>query len=60
VCLDEMDRPKNAAKLRPVMQALLTDAAKRQAMSAAARSLGQPRAAQAVADLITQMVARGR
>jgi UDP-N-acetylglucosamine--N-acetylmuramyl-(pentapeptide) pyrophosphoryl-undecaprenol N-acetylglucosamine transferase len=60
VCDDEMDRRKNGAKLAPVIEALLRDAGRRQAMSKAARTLARPAAAEAVAGLITQMVGSGR
>jgi UDP-N-acetylglucosamine--N-acetylmuramyl-(pentapeptide) pyrophosphoryl-undecaprenol N-acetylglucosamine transferase len=57
---DEKDRRKNGPKLRPILQSLLYDLPRRQAMSAAARSLSKPDAAKAVASLVTRMVANGR
>ena len=57
---DEKDRRKNGQKLRPILQSLLYDLPRRQAMSAVAKSLGKPDAAMAVATLVTQMVANGR
>ncbi len=57
---DERDRHKNAAKLRPVIEPLLYDADRRLAMSRAAASLGKPGAADAVAQVITQILAAGR
>jgi UDP-N-acetylglucosamine--N-acetylmuramyl-(pentapeptide) pyrophosphoryl-undecaprenol N-acetylglucosamine transferase len=55
---DEKDRKKNAEKLRPAVESLLYDVAKRQAMSAAARKLGKPQAAENVARLMTELAAR--
>jgi UDP-N-acetylglucosamine--N-acetylmuramyl-(pentapeptide) pyrophosphoryl-undecaprenol N-acetylglucosamine transferase len=57
---DLRDRRKNADALRPVVEALLYDLGKRQAMSAAARTLGRPDAAESVAAKITQISAAGR
>lgn len=54
---DERDRKKNAAKLRPVLESLLFDAPKRQAMAAAARKLGKPAAAEAVVAEMMRMLA---
>ena len=49
---DEKDREKNAAKLLPLIEPLLTDAARRQAMSQAAMQLGKPNAAVLVGEVI--------
>jgi UDP-N-acetylglucosamine--N-acetylmuramyl-(pentapeptide) pyrophosphoryl-undecaprenol N-acetylglucosamine transferase len=57
---DLKDKKKNADRLIPILQALLYDAPKRSAMSQAARSLGKPDAAIAVASVVTQMIANGR
>lgn len=57
---DEKDRHKNGQKLRPILQSLFYDLPRRQTMSAAARSLGKPDAATAVARLVTQMTVNGR
>jgi UDP-N-acetylglucosamine--N-acetylmuramyl-(pentapeptide) pyrophosphoryl-undecaprenol N-acetylglucosamine transferase len=57
---DEKEQAKNAARLRPILESLLYDTAKRAAMSAAARSLGKPDAAEQVAKVITEMAAGGR
>jgi UDP-N-acetylglucosamine--N-acetylmuramyl-(pentapeptide) pyrophosphoryl-undecaprenol N-acetylglucosamine transferase len=57
---DEIDRLKNAGKLRPVMESLLYDADKRRAMSEAARKLGKPEAAENVAHLIRDMSVSSR
>ncbi|HYO07612.1 MAG TPA: UDP-N-acetylglucosamine--N-acetylmuramyl-(pentapeptide) pyrophosphoryl-undecaprenol N-acetylglucosamine transferase [Tepidisphaeraceae bacterium] len=54
---DEKDRRKNAAKLRGVLESLLYDATRRQQMAAAARALGHPNAAQAVAAIVMEMTA---
>ena len=57
---DEKDAKKNAEKLRPIMQSLLLDANKRLAMASAAKSLGRPAAAEAVAMRIANMTAETR
>ena len=57
---DEKDAKKNADKLRPVVQSLLHDATRRNTMSAAARTLGKPDAADAVAKIVIEMTAGGR
>jgi UDP-N-acetylglucosamine--N-acetylmuramyl-(pentapeptide) pyrophosphoryl-undecaprenol N-acetylglucosamine transferase len=53
---DQKDAKKNAAALLPVLETLLHDATKRRAMADAARKLGRPDAADAVAKLITGMI----
>jgi UDP-N-acetylglucosamine--N-acetylmuramyl-(pentapeptide) pyrophosphoryl-undecaprenol N-acetylglucosamine transferase len=61
VLLDDLkDKKKNADRLTPILQSLLYDAPKRQAMAEAAKTLGKPRAANAVAEVITEMIASGR
>lgn len=55
---DEKDRRKNAEKLRPAVQSLLYDAPRRRAMADAARKLGKPDAAEAVAAVMGEMVVR--
>lgn len=57
---DEKDRARNAAKVKPVIESLLFDAAKRQAMAEAARKLGRPDAAVQTARLLTELSANGR
>lgn len=57
---DEKDRAKNAAKLQPLVETLLSDAIKRRTMAEAARSLGKPHAADAVARVIMRMVSADR
>ena len=57
---DEKDRKKNAAKLRPALEALLYEASIRQQMAAAARALGRPNAADAVAQIVIEMTDSGR
>jgi UDP-N-acetylglucosamine--N-acetylmuramyl-(pentapeptide) pyrophosphoryl-undecaprenol N-acetylglucosamine transferase len=54
---DTKDRRTNAAALTPVLEALLYDGGKRQAMSDAARKQGHPDAAEAVAGVIEKMLA---
>jgi len=49
---DQKDRRKNAATLRPVVESLLYDAERRKKMAAAARQIGKPGAARAVADVV--------
>jgi len=53
---DQKDRKLNAAKLRPILEALLYDAAKRKQMSEIAKSLGRPDAAEAVAGVVVELV----
>ena len=53
---DERDRRKNAAKLRPILEGLIFDAPKRQAMAQAAQRLGRPAAAAAVAAEIAKLI----
>lgn len=57
---DGRDRRKNAEQLKPVLESLLYDSARRQGMAEAAKRLARPDAAEAVAQVITQMVAPGR
>jgi UDP-N-acetylglucosamine--N-acetylmuramyl-(pentapeptide) pyrophosphoryl-undecaprenol N-acetylglucosamine transferase len=57
---DEKDRKKNAQKLRGVLESLLYESPKRQQMAAAAKALGHPNAADAVAAIVTEMTGRGR
>ena len=54
---DQKDRGKNADALRPAIEALLYDAAKRRAMAEAATKLARPDAAEAVAAVMQQLVA---
>ncbi len=49
---DQKDRRKNAATLRPVVESLLNDADRRQKMATAARQIGKPGAARAVAEVV--------
>jgi UDP-N-acetylglucosamine--N-acetylmuramyl-(pentapeptide) pyrophosphoryl-undecaprenol N-acetylglucosamine transferase len=53
---DERDARANAEKLRPIMQSLLFDAARRQSMTTAAKSLGHPEAADTVANAIKRLL----
>lgn len=53
---DEKDARKNAEKLKLAIGPLLYDSAKRQAMAKAARSLGRPDAADAVAKIVVAMI----
>jgi UDP-N-acetylglucosamine--N-acetylmuramyl-(pentapeptide) pyrophosphoryl-undecaprenol N-acetylglucosamine transferase len=57
---DEKDRKRNAAKLKPVIESLVCDAAKRTAMANAAKALGRPDAAAAAAKVVTELVDSGR
>lgn len=57
---DEKDASKNADKLRPVVEALLSNAERRHAMSAAAREIAHPDAAERVATSIAELAASGR
>jgi UDP-N-acetylglucosamine--N-acetylmuramyl-(pentapeptide) pyrophosphoryl-undecaprenol N-acetylglucosamine transferase len=53
---DEKDAMKNAARLRSVLEPLLRDQTKRNTMAAAAKKLGRPDAAQAVAEVLHSMI----
>lgn len=53
---DEKDRKKNADKLQPLLESLLHDSSKRTTMATAARQIGRPDAARAVADVLTQLI----
>jgi UDP-N-acetylglucosamine--N-acetylmuramyl-(pentapeptide) pyrophosphoryl-undecaprenol N-acetylglucosamine transferase len=55
---DQKEARRNAERLRPVLESLLHDADKRSAMSRAAKALGRPDAAGAVADVIGVISAR--
>jgi UDP-N-acetylglucosamine--N-acetylmuramyl-(pentapeptide) pyrophosphoryl-undecaprenol N-acetylglucosamine transferase len=57
---DEKDRRKNADKIRPAVESLVTDGAKRAAMATAARSLGKPDASGQVAAILAQMASSNR
>jgi UDP-N-acetylglucosamine--N-acetylmuramyl-(pentapeptide) pyrophosphoryl-undecaprenol N-acetylglucosamine transferase len=52
---DEKNAKINAGKLSPVVQSLLYDQTRRKAMADAARRLGRPDAAEAVAKLVLEM-----
>jgi UDP-N-acetylglucosamine--N-acetylmuramyl-(pentapeptide) pyrophosphoryl-undecaprenol N-acetylglucosamine transferase len=54
---DEKDAKNNAAKLRPAVESLLYDQTRRQQMAAAARAIGKPNAAEAVAAIVMEMTA---
>jgi UDP-N-acetylglucosamine--N-acetylmuramyl-(pentapeptide) pyrophosphoryl-undecaprenol N-acetylglucosamine transferase len=61
VCVDdEKDAKKNADKLRPIVHSLMHDLAKRRDMSAAAREIGKPDAADEVARIVIEMTQDGR
>jgi UDP-N-acetylglucosamine--N-acetylmuramyl-(pentapeptide) pyrophosphoryl-undecaprenol N-acetylglucosamine transferase len=53
---DEKDRNKNAAKLWPVLEPLMNVESRRVEMAAAAKKLGKPAAASAVAAVIAELV----
>ena len=53
---DDKDRRKNAAKLRPVVESLLYDGERRRKMSAAARGIGKPAAAETVAGVVKSLI----
>ncbi len=53
---DEKDRKKNAAKLKPVLESLLADEAKRRTMAQAAAKLGRPDAAEAAACVVAGLI----
>ncbi len=53
---DEKDRKKNAEKLRPIVESLLYDAPRRKTMAQAAKGLGHPNAACAVANAVAELI----
>jgi UDP-N-acetylglucosamine--N-acetylmuramyl-(pentapeptide) pyrophosphoryl-undecaprenol N-acetylglucosamine transferase len=57
---DEKDAANNAHKLRPILESLLSDSAKRQAMAASARKLGHPDAAARVAQVVARLAGISR
>jgi UDP-N-acetylglucosamine--N-acetylmuramyl-(pentapeptide) pyrophosphoryl-undecaprenol N-acetylglucosamine transferase len=57
---DFKDAKRNAQTLKPAVESLLYDAPRRHSMSTAARSIGKPRAADAVADVVMEMLGGGR
>jgi UDP-N-acetylglucosamine--N-acetylmuramyl-(pentapeptide) pyrophosphoryl-undecaprenol N-acetylglucosamine transferase len=57
---DEKDRRRSAAKLRPAIESLVTDASKRAEMAGAARALGIPDASDQVAAILAQMASSNR
>ncbi len=57
---DQKDAKTNAERLAPVVQTLLRDTPRRQAMADAARKLGKADAADAVASIITEIAGIGR
>jgi UDP-N-acetylglucosamine--N-acetylmuramyl-(pentapeptide) pyrophosphoryl-undecaprenol N-acetylglucosamine transferase len=57
---DLRERDKNVQKLRPAIESLLYDAPRRQSMSAAAKALGKPDAAENVAQVLAEIVASRR
>jgi UDP-N-acetylglucosamine--N-acetylmuramyl-(pentapeptide) pyrophosphoryl-undecaprenol N-acetylglucosamine transferase len=61
VLLDDVrDARKNAEKLLPLLAPLIHDADRRKGMAEAARKLGKPGAADAVAGVITDLINSGR
>jgi UDP-N-acetylglucosamine--N-acetylmuramyl-(pentapeptide) pyrophosphoryl-undecaprenol N-acetylglucosamine transferase len=61
VLLDDLkDKKKNTERLTPILQSLLYDATRRTTMATAAKAMGKPNAADAVARVITQMIDAGR
>ena len=61
VLLDDLrDAKKNAEKLLPLLAPLIHDADRRKTMAQAARTLGKPAAADAVATVITELINSGR
>ena len=57
---DEKDAKKNAKKLAAVVGPLLYEQTKRAAMAQAAKKMGRPDAADAVASLVIEMAGSGR
>lgn len=57
---DDKNRARNAAKLKPVIEGLMYDAARRKRMADAAKTMGKPDAAERVARLVMELPAGGR
>lgn len=53
---DMKDTKQNSERLTPMLQSLLYEAPRRASMAQAARTIGRPQAAAAVADVINQMI----
>lgn len=53
---DEKDAKKNATKLKPALESLLYDSTRRKSMSESARKLGRPDAADAVGQVIVNLL----
>lgn len=57
ILLDDLkDMKQNSERLTPILQSLLYEAPRRAAMADAARAMGKPQAAAAVADVINRMI----
>jgi UDP-N-acetylglucosamine--N-acetylmuramyl-(pentapeptide) pyrophosphoryl-undecaprenol N-acetylglucosamine transferase len=56
ICDDAMDRKKNADRLAPMLESMLYEASKRQAMSNAAKAIAKPDAAERVARVVAEMI----
>ncbi|MGF1634153.1 MAG: glycosyltransferase [Phycisphaerae bacterium] len=57
---DRKDRRQNAEQLKPALEQVLYDAARRQRMSAAARTVAPHDAAERVADVVSSLLENGR
>jgi UDP-N-acetylglucosamine--N-acetylmuramyl-(pentapeptide) pyrophosphoryl-undecaprenol N-acetylglucosamine transferase len=55
---DTKDSRKNATALRPLLESLLYDGEKRKAMSKAAKNMGKPHAAEAVARVMMELMTK--
>lgn len=60
ICDDAMDRKKNGERLLPLLEGLLYDTTRRQAMSQAAKKLGEPHAARKVAEVLSLLAPASR
>jgi UDP-N-acetylglucosamine--N-acetylmuramyl-(pentapeptide) pyrophosphoryl-undecaprenol N-acetylglucosamine transferase len=56
ICDDAVDRRKNADRLVPILEGLIYDTPRRQAMAGAAKKLGQPDAAKNVAEVLSRII----
>jgi UDP-N-acetylglucosamine--N-acetylmuramyl-(pentapeptide) pyrophosphoryl-undecaprenol N-acetylglucosamine transferase len=57
---DQRDAKANAQKMQPILQTLMTDESRRRGMASAAKNMGHPGAADAVAAEVVKLIGLGR
>jgi UDP-N-acetylglucosamine:LPS N-acetylglucosamine transferase len=57
---DQRDAKANAQKMQPILQTLMTDESRRRGMALAAKNMGDPGAADAVAGEVVKLIGLGR